>query len=93
MASAPLLDKKKARKLLLQRLAHGAGHSKASIFYGADEYLAELQKKYERDHEIAALKLAQPDEGDPHAPSSMAKSKEKILSVEKNDQNRTQMAE
>ena len=52
-----------------------------------------MQKKYERDHEIAALKLAQPDEGDPHAPSSMAKSKEKILSVEKNDQNRTQMAE
>ena len=49
-----------------------------------------LQKKYERDHEIAALKLAQPDEGDPHAPSNLAKSKEKILSVEKNDQNRTE---
>lgn len=48
-----------------------------------------LQKKYARDHEIAALKMAQPDEGDPHAPANMAKSKEKILSVEKNDQNRT----
>lgn len=72
---APLLGEKK-------------GHSKASIFYGADEYLEELKRKYERDHEIAALKMAQPDEGDPHAPS-MAKSKEKILSVEKNDQNRS----
>lgn len=73
--AAPLLGEKK-------------GHSKASIFYGADEYLEELKRKYERDHEIAALKMAQPDEGDPHAPS-MAKSKEKILSVEKNDQNRS----
>ena len=69
-------------------MGKGKGHSKASIFYGADEYLEELKRKYERDHEIAALKMAQPDEGDPHAPS-MAKSKEKILSVEKNDQNRS----
>ena len=74
--AAPLLGEKK-------------GHSKASIFYGADEYLEELKKKYERVHEIAALKMAQPDEGDPHAPTSLAKSKEKILSVEKNDQNRS----
>jgi len=64
------------------------GHSKASIFYGADEYLEELKKKYEKDHEIAALKMAQPDEGDPHAPAMKA-SKEKMLMVEKNDQNRS----
>eukprot|EP00438_Fugacium_kawagutii_P027202 Skav210176 [mRNA] locus=scaffold5148:55744:68116:+ [translate_table: standard] len=70
MASAkPLIEKK--------------GHSKASIFYGADE------KKYEHDHEIAALKSAQPDEGDPHAPAMRKASKDKILSVEKNDQNRS----
>ena len=38
MASkAPLLEGKKG------------GHSKASIFYGADEYLEELKKKYAHD--------------------------------------------
>ena len=46
------------------------------------------RKKYEKDHEIAALKMAQPDEGDPHAPAMKA-SKEKILMTEKNDQNRS----
>ena len=46
------------------------------------------RKKYEKDHEIAALKMAQPDEGDPHAPAMKA-SKEKMLMVEKNDQNRS----
>ena len=46
------------------------------------------RKKYEKDHEIAALKMAQPDEGDPHAPAMKA-SKEKMLMTEKNDQNRS----
>ncbi|CAE7686197.1 unnamed protein product [Symbiodinium sp. CCMP2456] len=76
MASDPLLGKK------------GLGHSKLSIYYGADEYLAELQKKYELDHEIATLKSAQPDEGDPHAANAKP-STDKLLIVEKNDQNRS----
>eukprot|EP00439_Symbiodinium_sp_Y106_P063169 s2034_g9.t1 len=76
MASDPLLGKK------------GLGHSKLSIYYGADEYLAELQKKYELDHEIATLKSAQPDEGDPHVANAKP-SNDKLLTVEKNDQNRS----
>mmetsp|Transcript_77765 Transcript_77765/g.186582 ORF Transcript_77765/g.186582 Transcript_77765/m.186582 type:complete len:206 (+) Transcript_77765:43-660(+) len=76
MASDPLLGKK------------GLGHSKLSIYYGADEYMAELQKKYELDHEIATLKSAQPDEGDPHAANAKP-STDKLLIVEKNDQNRS----
>ena len=34
-----------------------------SVFYGADEYLDELKKKFEVDHEIAAMKGILPDEG------------------------------
>ncbi|CAE7543069.1 unnamed protein product, partial [Symbiodinium pilosum] len=65
--SAPLLAKE------------GKGHSKASIFYGADEYLEELKRKYETDHEIAALKNALPGEGDPNA-AGVAPSNDKMLS-------------
>merc|ERR1712226_1530394 len=63
-------------------------HTKASIFYGADEYLEALKKKYEVDHEIGDLKSIMPDGGDPHA----AKSNQaggKITSIEKDDQNRS----
>jgi hypothetical protein len=41
----PLLQKSAAPK-----------RAKLSVLYGADEYLEELKKKYEVDHEIAALK-------------------------------------
>ncbi|CAE7833442.1 unnamed protein product [Symbiodinium sp. CCMP2592] len=82
--SAPLLGKQGK-----------AAHSKASIFYGADEYLEELskcllelKKKYEHDHEIAALKNALPGEGDPNA-AGVAQSNDKMLSVQKNDENRS----
>ena len=36
-----------------------AKHTRASIFYGADQYLEELKKKYEHDHEIASLQAEQ----------------------------------
>ncbi|OLP88435.1 hypothetical protein AK812_SmicGene30235 [Symbiodinium microadriaticum] len=75
--SAPLLGKEGK-----------AAHSKASIFYGADEYLEELKKKYEHDHEIAALKNALPGEGDPNA-AGVAQSSDKMLSVQKNNENRS----
>ena len=48
----------------------------------------ELKKKYERDHEIAALKNALPGEADPNA-SAVGESKDKMLKVEKNDENRS----
>ncbi|OLQ10423.1 Copia protein [Symbiodinium microadriaticum] len=76
--SAPLLGKEGKK----------AAHSKASIFYGADEYLEELKKKYEHDHEIAALKNALPGEGDPNA-AGVAQSSDKMLSVQKNNENRS----
>jgi len=34
---------------------NAGGRSKASVFYNADEYMDELKKKYEVDHEIASL--------------------------------------
>eukprot|EP00401_Gymnodinium_catenatum_P060304 CAMPEP_0117525286 /NCGR_PEP_ID=MMETSP0784-20121206/35690_1 /TAXON_ID=39447 /ORGANISM="" /LENGTH=47 /DNA_ID= /DNA_START= /DNA_END= /DNA_ORIENTATION= len=43
----PLLPKPSAKR---------GGHTKASIFYGADEYLDELKKRYAVDHEIANMK-------------------------------------
>ncbi|CAE6970996.1 gcvP [Symbiodinium sp. CCMP2456] len=90
---------------IAKRLQEGkkAAHSKASIFYGADEYLEELKKKYEHDrqacvvfyhfqyehdHEIAALKNALPGEGDPNA-AGVAQSSDKMLSVQKNNENRS----
>ncbi|OLQ08662.1 hypothetical protein AK812_SmicGene7782 [Symbiodinium microadriaticum] len=48
----------------------------------------ELKKKYEHDHEIAALKNALPGEGDPNA-AGVAQSNDKMLSVQKNDENRS----
>mmetsp|Transcript_59862 Transcript_59862/g.96920 ORF Transcript_59862/g.96920 Transcript_59862/m.96920 type:complete len:457 (+) Transcript_59862:162-1532(+) len=66
------------------------GHSKASIFYGADEYLEELKKKYEHDHEIAAMKGILPDEGDPNA-AHVPKSTDKMMQVAKNTENRSHL--
>jgi len=76
-SNAPLIPKERK-----------GAHSKASIFYGADEYLEELKKKYQHDHEIAALKNALPGEGDPNA-SGVAESKDKMLKVEKDNENRS----
>ena len=42
----------------------------------------------ESDHEIAALKNALPGEGDPNA-AGIAPSSDKMLSVQKNNENRT----
>ncbi|CAE7353188.1 GIP, partial [Symbiodinium sp. KB8] len=47
-----------------------------------------LKKKYEHDHEIAALKNALPGEGDPNA-AGVAQSSDKMLSVQKNNENRS----
>ncbi|CAE7625535.1 unnamed protein product [Symbiodinium sp. KB8] len=71
-------------------------HSKASIFYGADEYLEAchvptlnlMNQKYAHDHEIAAMKNLLPGEGDPNA-AGVAESKDKMLKVEKNNENRS----
>eukprot|EP00971_Amphidinium_carterae_P215056 4268238-Amphidinium_carterae.1 len=63
-----------------QKLSSGRG--RVSIFYGADEYLTELRKKFENNPEIAAMKGILPDEGDPNAAN--VKSNSKMLSVEKN---------
>ena len=52
-----------------------AKHTKASIFYGADEYLEELKHKYLQDFEIAALKNALPGEGDPNAGAAQSSDK------------------
>ena len=51
-------------------------------------HLEELKKKYQHDHEIAALKNALPGEGDPNA-AGVAQSNDKMLSVQKNDENRS----
>jgi len=74
-SSEPLVGKKKP-------------HTKASIFYGADEYLEQLKAKYEIDHEIGDLKAAMPDGGDPHAVKTN-KTTGKIAAVETNDAKRS----
>ena len=70
------------RAPLLAKEGKAQAHSKASIFYGADEYLEELKRKYAHDHEIAALKNALPGEGDPNA-AGVAQSSDKMLSVQR----------
>jgi len=83
--AAPLLGKSGSKQA-----SHG-GHGKASIFYGADEYLEVLKAKFERDHEIASMNGLLPDGGDPNAKGADAKGdkKDKMLSVQKNDENRS----
>jgi len=80
-ANEPLLNKHKSRPST-------GKHTKASIFYGADEYLEELRKKYEHDHEIASMKAILPDGGDPNA-GSTGKGGDKMTSIQKNDENRS----
>mmetsp|Transcript_49283 Transcript_49283/g.90906 ORF Transcript_49283/g.90906 Transcript_49283/m.90906 type:complete len:463 (+) Transcript_49283:83-1471(+) len=72
-----------------QKLSSGAasGRGRVSIFYGADEYLDELRKKFENDPEIAAMKGILPDEGDPNA--AKVQSNSKMLTVQKNNENRS----
>jgi hypothetical protein len=79
--NAPLLPKPAVAR-------RNSGYSRASIFYGADEYIQELKQKYERDQEIATMKQILPDEGDPNA-GQQAESKDKMLRVEKNSENRS----
>jgi len=78
MTSAPLLPGGKKR-------------TKASIFYGADEYLDHLKKKYDHDHEIATMKNLMPDEGDHDAKgaSQHGVTKEKMLSIDKDENGRS----
>jgi hypothetical protein len=63
---------------------------KASMFYGADEYLDHLKKKYETDHEIATLKNLMPDEGDHDSKHAVGnESKGNILSIHKDENGRS----
>eukprot|EP00928_Gymnodinium_smaydae_P055388 TRINITY_DN3894_c0_g1_i1.p2 TRINITY_DN3894_c0_g1~~TRINITY_DN3894_c0_g1_i1.p2 ORF type:complete len:125 (+),score=23.55 TRINITY_DN3894_c0_g1_i1:57-431(+) len=75
----PLLPKAQSRK---------GGHTRASIFYGADEYLEDLKKRYEHDHEIASMKNLAPDEGDPNAQGAQ-KSQDKMMTIQNDDKNRS----
>ncbi|CAK0868873.1 unnamed protein product [Prorocentrum cordatum] len=78
----PLLQTNAAPKAAAPKRA------KLSVLYGADQYLEELKKKYEIDHEIASLKAIMPDEGDPNA-GKANESKDKMLQIEKDDSNRS----
>jgi hypothetical protein len=79
-SNEPLLQKPAASK-----------RAKLSVLYGADEYLEELKKKYEVDHEIAALKAIMPDQGDPNVPNAgkAPEGEGKMLKIEKDDANRS----
>jgi len=79
-SNEPLLQKSAAPK-----------RAKLSVLYGADEYLEELKKKYEVDHEIAALKAIMPDQGDPHLVNAgkAPEGEGKMLKIEKDDSNRS----
>mmetsp|Transcript_44236 Transcript_44236/g.96235 ORF Transcript_44236/g.96235 Transcript_44236/m.96235 type:complete len:450 (+) Transcript_44236:43-1392(+) len=80
MASAqPLIAKTKVK------------HTKASLFYGADEYLDELKKKYEHDHEIASLQGILPDQGNQPAATKAPAKEDKMLTIKKNAENRSHL--
>jgi len=79
-ATAPLLPKPATQGPPLR--------SRASIFYGADEYLEELKKKYEHDQEIAQMTAILPDDAHPHV-SKAPESKESMLKIHKNEENRS----
>lgn len=63
-------------------------HTRISVFYGADEYLESLKKKFEHDHEIASMKGILPDAFDTDD-GKCSENKEKMLSVKKNGDNRS----
>jgi len=62
------------------------GRSKASLFYNADEYMDQLKRRYEADHEIETLMHAAPD-----SDWQATQGKGKILSVDLNDANRSKI--
>jgi len=73
---------------LLAQGAKKSKHTKQSMFYGSKEYLDELKKKYEHDHEIASMKNILPDGGDHHA-QHVPNTEDKMVKVHKNDDNRS----
>jgi hypothetical protein len=72
---------------LLQTEPKGAARGKASMFYNAEEYMEELQKKMEHDHEIAELMGATPDQL--QDPSKDTKSG--VGKIELNDERRSKI--
>jgi hypothetical protein len=62
------------------------GRSKASMFYNADDYMEQLKKRYEVDHEIETLMMCSPD-----SDWEATKGKGKMLTVEVNEANRSKL--
>lgn len=79
MASEPLLSTSEGR----------SKHTKASIFYGADQYLDALKAKYEHDHELASMNALLPDGGDPNSTRKGQNTGDKVLQIAKNNANRS----
>jgi len=58
-------------------------HGKASLFYGADEYMSHLKKKYESTPHLADMMSILPDGGCPHAQGQAgAHQGEKMMSLQ-----------
>jgi hypothetical protein len=88
MIAEPLLPTAAGNKLLSSKQKQTKRN--ISLFYGADEYLDHLKKKYEHDHEIATMKNLMPDEGDHEAKHAVGtEQKGKILSVDKDENGRS----
>jgi len=65
-------------------------HTKASMFYGAGEYLNDLKKKAEKDQELSELLMSMPDGGHSHAAAAKTKmTGDKMLTVQKDKDNRS----
>lgn len=80
VSNEPLVRKSQTRK---------KPNTKASVFYGADEYLQSLKKKFEHDHEIADTMALMPDGGNPHAAKSSNAGKTAMASHVVDDANRS----
>lgn len=57
-----------------------------SMFYNADEYMEQLKKRYEVDHEIETLMMCSPD-----SDWQSTKGKDKMLTVDVNEANRSKL--
>jgi hypothetical protein len=60
------------------------GRSKASMFYNADDYMEQLKKRYEVDHEIETLMMCSPDSN-----WEATKGKDTMTTIEVDDANRS----
>mmetsp|Transcript_168129 Transcript_168129/g.297874 ORF Transcript_168129/g.297874 Transcript_168129/m.297874 type:complete len:479 (+) Transcript_168129:75-1511(+) len=88
MSRKEALLPKSALKSSAKRSTFARVSVKLSAFYGADEYLQELESKHEHDHEIASMYAIHAD-GQQADKSHTKENAGKMLTIQTNDENRS----